>query len=57
MKALLTAIMGTLLSAPVWAQSGPAVPEIPLGAAPVIVAGVLGAVMLIRSRRGKAKKD
>lgn len=32
------------------------VPEIPAGAAPIIVAGIVGAVMLVRNRRNKGKK-
>lgn len=33
------------------------VPEIPAGAAPAVVAGIMGAVLLIRNRRNKSKKD
>jgi hypothetical protein len=58
MKTFLVSLFLMLLPSLVFA-SGPttqsATPEIPAGAAPIIVAGIVGAVMLVRSRRNKSK--
>jgi hypothetical protein len=60
MKILLTLAFCSLLPSLALATplgGGTGTPEIPAGAAPIIVAGIVGTVMLIRSRRNKPKQD